>query len=442
MQRSEHSKVWRLAGPIILSNISVPMLGIVDTAVMGHLDQAYYIGAVAIGAMIFSYVYWGFGFLRMGTTGLVAQAFGAEDNAEIRAILGRALLLSALLALAIVLLQWPLIEGAMWFIEASPKVESLARTYFDIRVFAAPAALANYAVLGWLLGLQRAKSALMLQVFMNGLNIVLDIGFVIGLGWGVEGVAWATLISEYAAAGLGLMLALRALNVMGGSWSLARLVDAEQLKRLLAVNRDIFIRTLCLVTAFATFTSQGAAMGDTLLAANAVLMNFQLFLGYALDGFAFAAEALIGAAIGARNRRRLTDAVRVTTLWAGISAVVFMLVYWLAGTTIIATITDIAEVKAEAERYLWWAIASPLVSVWSFQLDGIYIGATRTKAMRNGMILSLAAFLVGVWFLVPLWGNHGLWLAFYGFMIMRMVTLLIPYPALVRATTPEPEISA
>ncbi len=442
MQRSEHSKVWRLAGPIILSNISVPMLGIVDTAVMGHLDQAYYIGAVAVGAMIFSYIYWGFGFLRMGTTGLVAQAFGAGNTAEVRAILGRALLLSALLALAIMVLQWPLISGAMWFIEASPKVENLARVYFDIRVFAAPAALANYAVLGWLLGLQRAKSALMLQVFMNGLNIVLDIGFVIGLGWGVEGVAWATLISEYAAAGLGLMLALRALNVMGGSWSLARLVDAEQLKRLLAVNRDIFIRTLCLVTAFATFTSQGAAMGDTLLAANAVLMNFQLFLGYALDGFAFAAEALIGAAIGAGNRRRLTDAVKATTLWAGISAAVFMLIYWLAGSAIIATITDIAEVKAEAERYLWWAIASPLVSVWSFQLDGIYIGATRTKAMRNGMIISLAAFLAGVWYLVPLWGNHGLWLAFYGFMIMRMVTLLIPYPALVRATTPEPEISA
>jgi MATE family multidrug resistance protein len=438
MQQSEHRKVWRLAGPIILSNISVPLLGLVDTAVMGHLDQAYYIGAVAVGAMIFSYVYWGFGFLRMGTTGLVAQAFGARDTSEVRAILGRALLLSALLSLAIMILQWPLINGAMYFIEASEKVEDLARVYFDYRIYAAPAALANYAVLGWLLGLQRAKSALMLQVFMNGLNIGLDILFVMGWGWGVEGVALATAISEYAAAGVGLLLALRALNVMGGTWSRAQLLDGAQLKRLLAVNGDIFIRTLCLVTAFAYFTSQGAAMGDSLLAANAVLMNFQLFLGFALDGFAFAAEALIGAAIGAKNRRQLVDAVRATTFWAGLSAIGFTLVYWLAATAIIAAITDIEEVRVEAGRYVWWAILSPLVSVWSFQLDGIYIGATRTKAMRNGMVLSLAAFLVGVWILVPMWGNHGLWLAFYGFMIMRTVTLLIPYPALVRATTPEP----
>jgi len=438
MQQSEHRKVWRLAGPIILSNISVPLLGLVDTAVMGHLDQAYYIGAVAVGAMIFSYVYWGFGFLRMGTTGLVAQAFGASDTGEVRAILGRALLLSALLALAILILQWPLINGAMYFVEASEKVEDLARVYFDYRIYAAPAALANYAVLGWLLGLQRAKSALMLQVFMNGLNIGLDILFVMGWGWGVEGVALATAISEYAAAGVGLLLALRALNVMGGTWSRAQLLDATQLKRLLAVNGDIFIRTLCLVTTFAYFTSQGAAMGDSLLAANAVLMNFQLFLGFALDGFAFAAEALIGAAIGGKNRRQLVDAVKATTFWAGLSAIGFTLVYWLAATAIIAAITDIEEVRVEAGRYVWWAILSPLVSVWSFQLDGIYIGATRTKAMRNGMILSLAAFLAGVWVLVPLWGNHGLWLAFYGFMIMRTVTLLIPYPALVRATTPEP----
>jgi len=438
MKRTEHGKVWRLAGPIILSNVSVPLLGIVDTAVMGHLDQAFYIGAVAVGAMIFTYVYWGFGFLRMGTTGLVAQAFGAKDTGEVRAILGRALLLAAVLALAIFALQWPLINGALWFIEASAKVEDLARVYFDIRIYAAPAALANYAVLGWLLGLQRAKSALMLQVFMNGVNIVLDITFVMGLGWGVEGVALATVISEYAAAGVGLLLAARALKVMGGRWSRTLLLDAARLKRLLTVNGDIFIRTLCLVTAFAYFTSQGAKMGDELLAANAVLMNFQLFVGYALDGFAFAAEALIGAAVGGGNRRQLTDAVRATTIWAAISAVVFSAVYWIAGPAIIAAITDIAEVRAEAGRYLWWAIASPLVSVWSFQLDGIYIGATRTKAMRNGMIMSLAAFLIGVWILVPLWGNHGLWLAFYGFMIMRALTLLVPYPALVRATTPEP----
>ncbi len=431
----QHARVWRLAGPIILSNVSVPLLGIVDTAVMGHLDHAYYIGAVAVGAMIFSYVYWGFGFLRMGTTGLVAQAFGAGDVSEIRALLGRSMLLAGALAAAVVALQWPLITGAMWFIEASREVEALATTYFQVRIWAAPAALANYAVLGWLLGLQRAKSALMLQVFMNGLNIVLDIWFVLGLGWGVEGVALATAISEYSAAALGLVLAFRGLGQLGGSWRDIRLLDADKLKRLLAVNTDIFVRTLCLVSAFAYFTSQGAAMGDVLLAANAVLMNFQLFMGYALDGFAFAAEALVGAAVGARDRSRLSAAVRTSTIWAGWFALMYAAVYWIAGTAIIAAITDIAEVREAAAAYLWWAIASPLISVWSFQLDGIFIGATRTRAMRNGMIVSLGIYLASVWVLVPLYGNHGLWLAFYFFMIARAVTLAVRYPALARATS-------
>jgi multidrug resistance protein, MATE family len=430
---SQNRKVWRLAGPIILSNVSVPLLGVVDTAVMGHLPNAYYIGAVAVGAMIFSYVYWGFGFLRMGTTGLVAQAFGANNSVEVRALLGRGLLLALALGIAIFALQWPLIAGALWVIEASDQVETLAHTYFDIRVFAAPAALANYAVLGWLLGLQRARSALLLQVFMNGVNIVLDLWFVLGLGWGVEGVALATAISEYAAAGVGVLLALRVLNQIGGRWSLPDLIDPVQLKRLFVVNGDIFIRTLCLVTAFAWFTSRGASMGDVLLAANAILMNFQMIVGYALDGFAFAAEALIGAAIGAKDRKALSAAVRATTIWAGIFALLFSAVYAVAGSVIIAAMTDIGTVREAAQTFLLWAVLSPLVSVWSFQLDGIFIGATRTRAMRNGMAISLASFLLAVWWFVPLWGNHGLWLAFYVYMIMRAVTLVVRYPALVRS---------
>ncbi|MBT3700557.1 MAG: MATE family efflux transporter [Alphaproteobacteria bacterium] len=433
INENRHRKVWRLAGPIILANVSVPMLGVVDTAVMGHLPEAWYIGAVAVGAMIFSYVYWGFGFLRMGTTGLVAQAYGANDTVEIRALLGRALLLALVLGIVIFALQWPLISGALWFIEASDKVETLAHSYFDIRVFAAPAALANYAVLGWLLGLQRAKSALMLQIFMNGVNIVLDLWFVLGLGWGVEGVALATAISEYAAAGLGIVLALRVLGQIGGQWSLDRLIDPLQLKRLFVVNGDIFVRTLCLVTAFAYFTSRGASMGDTLLAANAILMNFQMIVGYALDGFAFAAEALIGAAIGAKDRAKLIEAVRISTIWAGIFAGLFSAVYAVAGTLIINGMTDIGTVRETARTFLIWAVLSPLVSVWSFQLDGIFIGATRTRAMRNGMAISLASFLLGVWIMVPLWGNHGLWAAFYIYMIMRAVTLVVRYPALLRS---------
>jgi len=433
MPESQNRKVWRLAGPIILANISVPMLGVVDTAVMGHMPQAWYIGAVAVGAMIFSYVYWGFGFLRMGTTGLVAQAYGANDPVEVRALLGRALLMAVALGVGVFALQWPLISGALWFIEASEQVETLAHSYFDIRIYAAPAALANYAVLGWLLGLQRAKSALLLQVFMNGVNVVLDLWFVLGLGWGVEGVALATAIAEYSAAILGVVLALRVMREIDGQWSWARTLDPVQLKRLFVVNGDIFIRTLCLVTAFAWFTSQGASMGDTLLAANAILMNFQMIVGYALDGFAFAAEALIGAAIGAKDRKKLSAAVRATTIWAGVFALLFSLVYAVAGSLIIAGMTNIGEVREAAQTFLIWAVLSPLVSVWSFQLDGIFIGATRTRAMRNGMAISLAGFLLSVWIFVPLWQNHGLWLAFYIYMILRAITLGVCYPALVRS---------
>jgi len=291
------------------------------------------------------------------------------------------------------------------------------------------------------LGQQRAKSALMLQVFMNGVNIVLDVWFVLGLGWGVEGVALATAISEYAAAGVGVLLALRVLDQLGGKWSRSRLLDPVQLKRLLVVNSDIFIRTLCLVTTFAYFTSQGASMGDTLLAANAILMNFQMIVGYALDGFAFAAEALIGAAIGARDRAKLSEAVRITTIWAGIFAALFTAVYAVAGTLLIAAMTDIASVRDAARTFLYWAVLSPLISVWSFQLDGIFIGATRTRAMRNGMAISMASFLIGVWILVPMWGNHGLWMAFYIYMIMRAITLVVRYPALVRSVE-EDEVKA
>jgi len=246
-------------------------------------------------------------------------------------------------------------------------------------------------------------------------------------------VALATAISEYAAAGVGVLLALRVLDQLGGKWSRTRLLDPVQLKRLLVVNSDIFIRTLCLVTTFAWFTSQGASMGDTLLAANAILMNFQMIVGYALDGFAFAAEALIGAAIGAKNRAKLSEAVRITTIWAGIFASLFTAVYAVAGTLLIAAMTDIASVRETAQTFLLWAVLSPLVSVWSFQLDGIFIGATRTRAMRNGMVISMASFLIGVWILVPIWGNHGLWMAFYIYMIMRAITLVVRYPALVRS---------
>ena len=295
---SEHRRVWRVAGPIILSNISVPLLGAVDTAVVGHLDSPIYLGGVAIGSLIFNYVYWGFGFLRMGTTGLAAQALGARDSHEIWATLNRGFIVAAVLSAIVITLQIPIVESANWLFDASQPVESLASEYFRIRIWAAPAALANYVILGWLIGLQRAGSALTIQVFMNGLNVILDLVFVMGFGWDVQGVALASVLSEYAAIALGLFLCVRILRREGAERNLKNLWDVARFRRLAAINGDIFIRTLFLISAFAVFTAQAAKMGDTTLAANALLLNFQMFLSHALDGFAHAASALVGGAVG------------------------------------------------------------------------------------------------------------------------------------------------
>ncbi len=428
-----HRRVLRLAAPIILSNLSIPLLGAVDTAVMGHLPGPAYIGGVAIGALIFSYVYWSFGFLRMGTTGLVAQAYGAGDADEVRAILARAWLLAAGLAGVILVLQKPIGMLAFAILDSSPEVRDMAASYYAIRVWGAPAALMNYVALGWLFALQRMRAALALSVFMNGLNIVLDLVLVIGFGRGIEGVAWATFMSEWGALGLGVWLIARGLRSIGGIWHLPRIMDGARLGALFRVNADIFVRTLCLVTAFAWFTAQSARLGDVLLAANAVLLNFQTFMAYGLDGFAHASEALIGGAIGARDRSALRTSVRIASLWALIVAALFCVVYFVAGPLIIAAITDIREVRAAALEFLPWVAISPIISVWSFQLDGIFIGATHTAEMRNGMLISLACFLVAGWTLMPLYGNHGLWMALMIFMVIRAVTLGAWYPRIMRA---------
>lgn len=428
-----HGRVWLLAGPIIVSNLSTPLLGAVDTAVVGRLPDAAYIGGVALGAVIFNFLYWGFGFLRMGTTGFTAQAFGAGDADELRAALLRPALLALVLGLLLLVLQAPLGWIAFALLEASEEVEGFAGTYYGIRIWSAPAALLNYAVLGWLLGTQRARATLMLQVFLNGTNIVLDIAFVIGLGWGIAGVAWASVIAEVAAAGLGLAIIGRALRGAGGRWDPARMFRRDRLVALLRVNLDIFLRTLSLIVAFSYFTAQGAKMGDVPLAANAILMHLQAFVAYGLDGFAHAAEILAGGAVGARSRAAFRQAVRTSTVWALGTALGFAAVYALLGAPVVRLFTVIEEVRAAAIVYLPWLVLSPLISVWSFQLDGIFIGATRTGAMRNAMVLSLLAFLAAVWLLVPIWGNHGLWLAFALFMATRAVTLGAAYPRLERS---------
>ena len=426
-------RVWRLAGPIMVSNVSVPLLGAVDTAVVGHLPGAHNIGAVAVGALIFSIIYWGFGFLRMGTTGLTAQALGSGDADQARAYLMRGLALAMALGSCVLALQGPVAWAAFAIIEASANVEPLADAYFSIRVWGAPAALANYAMLGWFIGIQNTRAALAMQVAMNGVNMVLDLWFVLGLDWGVEGVAWATLISEVGAVALGAWLVRRNAPAVGGRWRPDLILDKARFRRMIAINRDIFIRTLCLEAAFVLLTAIGARMGDVILAANAVLLLFQMFTSYALDSFAHAVEALAGSALGGRDRDEFRGAVRATSVWALVFSGGFALAYAVIGVILIGFITDVQEVRETALTYLPWAVVLPLLSVWSFQLDGIFIGTTRTAEMRNAMMISLVVFAAATAALVPSLGNHGLWLAFSGFMVARAVTLGVGYPALERS---------
>jgi len=433
MTENWNRKTWALAGPIMISNISVPLLGAVDTAVMGRLPGPQYLGAVAVGALIFSFAYAGFNFLRMGTTGLTAQSYGAKDADQIRAWLARALALAVAAGVVLIALQQAIVWVSLFLIDPSDQVRPLTEAYFNIRIWSAPATLANFAILGWFFGVQNTRAALITQVAMNGANIVLDIWFVIGLGWGVEGVAWATLISEIGAVAVGLWLVRRELKRLGGHWNLKRAMNPDRLRVMMRVNGDIFIRSVFLQAAFLAFMAVGARMGDLILAANALLLNLEMFAAYALDGFANAVEALAGEAIGARQRHRFRAAVLATTRWALIFAAGLSVAFWGLGVLIIDLLSTVPEVRATAYEYLLWAALLPAGSVWSFQLDGIFIGSTRTAEMRNGMIISMAVFAAAMAALVPTWGNHGLWLAMWIFMVARAVTLALWYPRLERS---------
>ena len=427
-----HRSVLALALPIMLSNVSTPLLGAVDTAVVGQLPDPAYIGAVALGSLVFTFLFWAFGFLRMGTTGLTAQALGAGDVTAVHAALGRSLLIAGGVGAALIALQWPVREVAFALLQGSERVEGLARGYFDIRIWAAPATLANYALLGWFIGRGESRRGLMLQLLLNLVNIVLDLVFVLGLGWDVRGVTTGTLIAEYVAACAGLLLAWRSWRAGGARVSWAALLERAALRRALVVNGDIMVRSLALILVFVGFTSQGARQGDVLLAANAVLMQFIGLAAYFLDGLAFAAEALVGRAIGAGRRRDLLEAARLSTGWAGAVALLLSLVGLVAGGLLIDLLTVDPGVRATARAYLPWAAWAPLVGVWAFQLDGIFIGATRSRPMRSSMLLALAVFL-GAWLLLQPWGNHGLWAAFHLHYLARALALGRHLPALLRS---------
>ena len=429
-----HREVVAIALPIMLSNATVPLIGFADTVVVGQLGQAHLIGAVAIGATIFNFLYWGFGFLRMGTTGLTAQALGAQDGPEVAANLHRALLIALAAGLAMIAAQSLIAWAAFQIMGASEAVEHAARTYFEIRIWAAPAGLINFALLGWFIGLGRAGLAFAIQIFLNIVNVLLAVLFVIGLELGIPGVGAAVLLAEWSAAILGLMLARADLMRRGASAPLNRVLDVARMKRTFQVNTDIMIRTLCALAAFVFFMAQGARAGDVTLAANAVLNSITMVAIYLLDGFAFAAESLVGRSIGARTQSRFREAVLVSTVWAGGTGVLLTLGIWFTGPLIVEFMTTSADVRSAAREYLIWAALMPIVGVWCFQLDGIFIGATRTADMRNMMILSVLIFFA-VWsVLQPLYGNHGLWASMLVFNVVRALTLLARFPALERAS--------
>lgn len=427
-----HANVLAIALPIIIANISTPLIGIVDTAVLGQLGDAHYIGAVAIGAMIFNIVYMGFNFLRMGTTGMTAQAEGSGDRDEVAATLVRSLLLAGVCGGGLVLLQWPISALSFYLIDGSGPVETAAATYFDIRIWSAPAALANFALLGWFIGRGRAMTALLLQIVLNGTNAVLDALFVLVFDWGVDGVAIGTLISEVMAAGCGLWLARRMLRHAGGAISRERTLDPVALKRILSVNTDIMIRTLCIVFGFAWFTAKSAQAGDVALAANTILLNFSYLAAYFLDGFAFAAETLVGQAIGARRRQRFREAVWLSCVWAAALSLLVSLGFFFFGHLYIDLLTINPDVQAAGREYLFWAALLPITGVACYQFDGIFIGATRTADMRNMMLLSVTIYLASWFVLASLYGNHGLWASLIVFLAARALTLAARYPALER----------
>ncbi len=437
-----HRRVWALAGPIILSNISVPLVGAVDTAVVGHLPEPDSIGAVAIGALIFTFLFWGFGFLRMGTTGFIARAYGANDEQALSDTLLRVLLLAISFGLVVIVFGYPLIHFALYLLDSSDNIESLAASYATIRIWSAPATLSMYVITGVFIGLQNMRYVFVLQLVMNIVNVLLDLLFVLAFDMGVEGVALATLIAEYLAALLGFWLLRKHLAKAYRQLNWTRLLERNSILALMKANVDIFIRTLCLVFSFGYFTAKSASMGEVVLAANAILLHLQSILAYALDGFAHAAEALSGNAYGAGKQKQFKRAVKLTTIWGLFCALAISLLYWFFGSFILQLFTNIDAVLLTANNYLPWTIIAPLVSIWSFQLDGIFIGTGYTREMRNAMIVSMLIYLALLLVLVPALGNHGLFLSLTLFMVIRALTLGYYYPGIVKAMDHKSQIEA
>jgi len=413
------ARVWAIAWPLILANVSTPLLGMVDTAVLGHLDSPHYLGAVAVGSVAFSFLFTAFNFLRMSTTGRAAQAFGQRDGTELRSVLGQGLLAAAVLACLMLALQRPIGSLVFGLIDAGQAVSSEAWRYYTIRIWSAPATLANFVLIGWFIGLQRARAPLSIVLVLNTVNIGLDLLLVPGLGMKTEGVAIATVAAEYCALAIGLLLAHRALLRNPGDWKLLQLFEPRRLRRTLSADADLLLRTLALMLAFALLTTIGARLGQLTLAANAVLIQFLAIASYALDGFANAAEALIGEAVGSRDRRTLDSAFSASLRASLAVAALIAVLYAILGVPLIQLLTAIEGVRSVAAEHLPWLILAPMVSVWSYFYDGVFVGATLSRDMRNTMLFALLVVYLPALLLAGPLDNHGLWLAFLMFNATR-----------------------
>lgn len=421
-QSITHGAILRIALPIVLSNMSEPLIGVVNTAVMGRLPGPHYIGGVAVGALIFAFLFWGFGFLRLSTGGLSAQATGAGDHQELVTVLFRSLILAGGIGLCLVALGPWLGPLSVALVGGSEKVMAEAHTYFSYRIWAAPAALTNFAIMGWFIGQGRSTTAFIVQLFLNLINMALSAALVLGAGFATPGVGIAVVTAEYAAMGLGLALALRRLSQMKQKPDWAYIFQRDRFMALITANGDIMIRTLCLVFAFGWFVSRGAKQGDLIVATNAVVLNLFEVAAYMIDGFAYAAEALVGQAIGARARERFRRAIGLTSLWAGVLGLLCALIILLFGSHLAALMTVDPLVRELASHYLGWAALATVAGTACFQLDGIFTGAMATREMRNMMVLSLAVYMAAWWWLEPHYGNHGLWAALNIFFVVRGIT--------------------
>jgi len=425
-----NKKILDLAVPNIISNISIPLLGIVDMTLMGHLESDAYIGAIALGSLIFNFIYWSLGFLRMGTSGFTAQARGRRDLPETILVFSRAAFIAILISVVLLLIQKPLENLSFLVLKGESQVEALAMTYFRIRIWAAPAALGQFVLLGFFLGMQNSRLPMVVLVTTNVINIACSYLFVMKLGLGSDGVATGTLIAQYSGFFLAIFFFRKYFKKLLKYWSLKATLQWDKLKHFLQINSDIFIRTMCLVVVFSIFTARSASVDlhnegqDTILAVNSILMQFFMFFSFLIDGFAHASEALTGKFIGAGDRKSLERSIRLLFLWGGGISLFFTLVYLLGGNVIFRVLTNNPEVIANAKPYFFWVVMVPIVSFTAFLWDGIYIGATAGKQMRNAMLLSTMLVFFPAYILAgKIWNNHGLWLAFILFMAARGVSM-------------------